>query len=339
VRSVSPPSLDDGERTALLETRDVTVEFSAGRRRQSLTALDGVSINVQPGETVGLVGESGSGKSTLGRAILGLVPVQRGTIAFDGHDITNARRRERRALSRELQVVFQDPYGSLNPAKRIGATLVEPLRVHQRLTRADAMEKVRAMLEMVGLPESAADRFPSQFSGGQRQRIAIARALMVSPRLVICDEPVSALDLSIQAQILNLFAEIQRTLGLSYLFIAHDLAVVYYLCRRIVVIYRGQIMEQGTADEVYYTPAHPYTQALLKSSPLPDPTAQRARQSAIDRVAPTLLRAQGQVRGCPFSARCEHVIDICRAERPPLYANRSACHRYPEVSITERRVV
>lgn len=307
----------------LLSIRDLLVSFDGGRRRPPLRAVDHVDLDVLAGETVGLVGESGSGKSTLGNAVLGLAPVASGTIEFDGRDVAQAPRRERRSIARDVQVVFQDPYSSLNPAKRVGETLIEPLRVHEDLTKVQADARVREMLELVGLPSSAADRYPRQFSGGQRQRIAIARALMISPRLVICDEPVTALDLSIQAQILNLFLDIQRRLGLSYLFIAHDLSVVYYMCERIYVIYRGQIMEHGAADDVYLRPAHPYTRQLLKSSPLPDPAAQRARQTD----DPQLELVESDERsGCPFAPRCEYAIEICRRDRPPM-VDGAACHR------------
>jgi oligopeptide/dipeptide ABC transporter ATP-binding protein len=318
-------------RDPLLLVRDVSVRFARGRWREPLTALNAISIEVNPGETLGVVGESGSGKSTLGRAILGLVPIQSGQIEFEGQDVTHVSAKVRRAMSRDLQVVFQDPFSSLNPSKRVGVTLAEPLLVHQKLSRSEANDVVRAMLERVGLSPSMMEKFPGQFSGGQRQRIAIARALMVSPKLIICDEPVSALDLSIQAQVLNLLVEIQREFKLSYLFIAHDLAVVNHVSHRIVVIYRGEIMEQGTADEVYRTPAHPYTRALLEASPLPDPRAQRERirsaSSGAGRVAENPLDGIG----CVFQSRCPYVIDLCRHEKPTLHDARSACHRYDEL--------
>src|SRR6185369_11786443 len=240
-----------------------------------------VSLSVAARETVGLVGESGSGKSTIGRAILGLTPVNDGTVAFDGADITHADYRARQRLAADLQVVFQDPYSSLNPTRTIGQTLAETLRVQgKRHTKAEVTERVRWMLERVGLPADAAGRYPAHFSGGQRQRIAIARALMVQPRLVICDEPVSALDLSVQAQVLNLLRELQNEFQLGYLFIAHDLAVVRHLSHRIIVLYRGRIMEEGSAATVYANPLHPYTQTLLEAAPVPDPERQRQRRTA-----------------------------------------------------------
>ncbi|WP_435159497.1 ATP-binding cassette domain-containing protein, partial [Amycolatopsis sacchari] len=269
----------------LLDIRGLTVEFPAGRGRPPLRALDQVHLHVDPGETVGIVGESGSGKTTLGRAVLGLVDPTAGKIGFDGTDITHARGRQRRLLSADLQVVFQDPYSSLNPTRTIGRTLAETLLAHRRLPRDVVEEYVTIALERVGLDHSAGNRYPSQFSGGQRQRIAIARALIPQPKLVICDEPVSALDLSVQAQVLNLLRRLQADLSLSYLFIAHDLAVVRYLASRTVVLYRGRIMEEGPSDTLYQSPRHPYTQALLAAAPEPDPSRQRVRRRSRQRYA------------------------------------------------------
>jgi peptide/nickel transport system ATP-binding protein len=321
----------------LLSVADLTVTFSQGRRVPPLRAVDGVSLDVAAGETVGLVGESGSGKSTLGRAILGLVRADSGKIRFDGEDITHATRRRRRELSARLQVVFQDPYSSLNPARTVGQTLEEPLLVHQRTRHAGARDQVAAMLERVGLSADAADRYPGRFSGGQRQRIAIARALMSSPELVICDEPVSALDLSVQAQIMNLLAELQRELSVGYLFVGHDLAVVRHASHRIVVLYRGQVMEAGPAAQVHDHPAHPYTRALLDAAPLPDPEAQRARRTA------RTVNATGQSaseQGCPFAHRCRHVTDLCRVERPLLEPAAGeavvACHHHSDLRTPAR---
>ncbi|MFF7244936.1 oligopeptide/dipeptide ABC transporter ATP-binding protein [Embleya sp. NPDC008237] len=273
----------------------------------------GVSLGIGAGETVGLVGESGSGKSTIGRAVLGLNPVHAGRIRFEGVDITHATRNTRRGLADRLQVVFQDPYSSLNPARTIGQTLAEPLLVHGWSQRVPTEERVAEMLERVGMPADTARRYSGQFSGGQRQRIAIARALMISPRPVICDEPVSALDLSIRAQVMNLLADLQREFGLGYLFIAHDLPVVRHLSHRIVVLYRGRVMESGDAEEIYSEPAHPYTRALLAAVPEPDPRAQRARrQSRTDTVA---VRPPG-LSGCVFAHRCPYAVEICHVERP-----------------------
>jgi ABC-type oligopeptide transport system ATPase subunit len=262
----------------LLEIENLCVHFKDGRR--TTRAVDNVSLTIAPAESLGLVGESGSGKSTIGRAIVGLVPVTSGSVRFNGRDITNATLARRRELAAEMQVVFQDPYSSLNPAKTIGQTLAEPLSVHGKLSRSERADRVAAMLQRVGMPVDAAARYPAQFSGGQRQRIAIARALMLRPKLVICDEPVSALDLSIQAQIMNLLADLQAELGMSYLFIAHDLAVVRHIAHRTVVLYRGQVMEAGDAEDVADHPRHPYAQALVAAAPMPDPDIQRARAAA-----------------------------------------------------------
>jgi oligopeptide/dipeptide ABC transporter ATP-binding protein len=300
----------------LLEIENLRVHFTDGRR--TTRAVDDVSLTIGPGETLGLVGESGSGKSTIGRAIVGLVPVTSGSVRFDGQDITNANLTRRRELAAQMQVVFQDPYSSLNPAKTIGQTLAEPLTVHGKLSRAARVERVEKMLGRVGMPTDAANRYPAQFSGGQRQRIAIARALMLEPRLVICDEPVSALDLSIQAQIMNLLADLQAELGVSYLFIAHDLAVVRHISHRTIVLYRGQVMEAGDAETVADHPRHPYTQALVAAAPMPDPDVQRAR--AASRAESLFVTGEegDPLRSCAFASRCPYAIDECREERPPL---------------------
>jgi oligopeptide/dipeptide ABC transporter ATP-binding protein len=322
--------------SSLLDIEDVSVSFRSGRSRGQLTVLDEVSLRIGPAETVGLVGESGSGKSTLANAILGLVPTSGGRIVFDGHEITHATPRQRRALSADMQVVFQDPYSSLNPSRTVGHTLSEPLLVHRDLDRAETHGQVVRMLDRVGLPPDAAQRYPNQFSGGQRQRIAIARALMLSPKLVICDEPVSGLDLSVQAQVLNLLRKLQGEMSLSYLFISHDLDVVRHICHRIVVLYRGHIVEQGPAEKVYQTPSHPYTQALLAAAPIPDPVAQSERRAA-RKAALTALAHRSQnatsTSGCPFAPRCQHAMEMCTTTPPPLKPRESgvdvACHWYP----------
>ncbi|MFL6130283.1 MAG: ATP-binding cassette domain-containing protein [Mycobacteriales bacterium] len=262
----------------LLEIRGLTLTYRS-RGRPALTALDGVDLTLGPGETLSVVGESGSGKTTLGNAVLGLATPSAGTIRFAGEDITSPSERRRRELTREIQVVFQDPHGSLNPVRTIVQTLEEPLLAHRRLGRAQRREQVGAALRRVGLDAESAGRYPAQFSGGQLQRIAIARALMLSPRLLICDEAVSALDLSVQAQILNLLAQLQREMGLGYLFISHDLAVVRHISDRVAVLYRGRVVETGTATEVCERPQHPYTRALLAAAPVPDPAEQRRRRA------------------------------------------------------------
>jgi peptide/nickel transport system ATP-binding protein len=263
----------------LLAVDDLVVDYPAkGLRRRPFRALKGVSVDIRPGETVGLVGESGSGKSTLGRAVLGLAPVTGGTIRFAGREIGHLTRRERRALASEIQVVFQDPYSSLNPSLTIEQTLTEPLLV-QRVPKKDAAARVRKLLDQVKLPSDALTRLPREFSGGQRQRIAIARALALSPRLVVCDEPVSALDLSTQARVLELFKEIQEETGVAYLFVSHDLTVVRHLSHRVAVMYQGEIVEYGDGSQVTANPIHPYTQRLLLASPVPDPARQEKRRT------------------------------------------------------------
>jgi peptide/nickel transport system ATP-binding protein len=256
----------------LLSTRGIILDYPQGLRRKPVRVLHGIDIDIAAGETLGLVGESGSGKSSLAKIVLGFQPPTAGEVRFRGRDITNAGRRERRALSSYIQAVFQDPYSSLNPTRRVGASIAEPLRQQSpSLSRREIAAHVQDMLVRVGLPPDAADRYPAHFSGGQRQRIAIARALIIKPALVVCDEPVSALDLSVQAQILNLLADLQESMKLSYLFIAHDLAVVRFLSHRMAVMHDGRIVETGTAERVYRAPSHPYTRQLLAASPDPDP--------------------------------------------------------------------
>jgi oligopeptide/dipeptide ABC transporter ATP-binding protein len=303
---------------SVLELGQLSVSYRTRRRGHEVTAVDRVSLAVGQNETVGLVGESGSGKTTLSRAILGLTPPSAGTVRFEGEDITHASRRRRRELSRRLQVVFQDPYGSLSPTRTIGQTLAEPLIAHRMASPAEAREQAAVMLRRVGLPPEAMARFPGEFSGGQRQRVAIARALMPSPRLVICDEPVSALDLSVQAQVLNLLRGLQREYQLSYLFIAHNLAVVRHMSHRIVVLYRGQVMEQGPADAVCTAPGHPYTRALLAAEPEADPELQAARRAAAAEPSRPKGTASQTETGCPFAPRCPYVIPGCLTARPPL---------------------
>ncbi|MEB0003079.1 ATP-binding cassette domain-containing protein [Cryobacterium sp. 10I1] len=262
----------------LLDVKDVVVEYPIkGFRKPPFRALKGVSLDIRPGETVGLVGESGSGKTTLGRAVLGLAPVTGGQILYKGKDISHLGRQGRRALSSEIQVVFQDPYTSLNPSLTIEQILVEPLTV-RKVSRADASKRVLDLLDQVGLPSNAADRLPREFSGGQRQRIAIARALALDPRLIVCDEPVSALDLSTQARVLDLFRQIQERTGVAYLFVSHDLAVVRHLSHRVAVMLHGEIVEWGDGDQVTSRPEHPYTQRLFLAAPVPDPDRQTERR-------------------------------------------------------------
>lgn len=274
----TPQQQPFGDRPELLGVSGLNVEYPLkGFRRKPFRALTDINITIKPGETLGLVGESGSGKTTLGRAVLGLAPVSQGSITFEGKDISHASRTERRKLGRDLQVVFQDPYTSLNPALQVGDILAEPLGVQGQSSSA-ARRRVRELLDQVGLPSDAVNRLPREFSGGQRQRVAIARALALSPKLIVCDEPVSALDLSTQAVVLDLFLQIQRDTGVSYLFVSHDLDVVRHISHRVAVMYHGEIVEQGDAAKVTRTPEHPYTQRLLLASPVPDPDRQAKRR-------------------------------------------------------------
>jgi peptide/nickel transport system ATP-binding protein len=325
----------DAAAQPLLRVRNLSVTYPKSGRRPPVPALRDVTVEMRgEGETVGVVGESGSGKTTLGKVILGQVKPASGTIEFAGEDITHAGPRRRRELAREIQVVFQDPYGSLNPARTIGQTLAEPLTARSGMGRPQVRSRVAEALERVGLPASAASRYPAQFSGGQRQRIGIARAIIAMPRLIICDEPVSALDLSVQAQILNLLRDLQREFRLNLLFIAHDLPVVRHVSHRIVVLYHGSVMEEGPAAEVYQHPRHPYTQALLAASPVPDPRVQKARKQQ-RRWLETPAAAPRSGSGCPFLPRCPHGRPVCAAEMPalvPVEAGRTiACVRHAQL--------
>ena len=274
----------------VLDATDVVVEYPGrGFRKPPFTALKGVSIDIRPGETVGLVGESGSGKTTLGRAVLGLAPVTGGKILYKGRDIGHLSRAERRGLAKEIQVVFQDPYTSLNPSLTIENILTEPLTANG-VPGKEASARVRKLLDQVHLPAGAAHRLPREFSGGQRQRIAIARALALEPELIVCDEPVSALDLTTQARVLELFIEIQERTGVAYLFISHDLTVVRHISHRVAVMYHGEIVEWGDGDQVTARPRHAYTKRLFFAAPVPDPDKQQRRREERRR----LLAAQGQ---------------------------------------------
>lgn len=318
--------------SALLQVTDLVVEFSQrGWHREPFRAVDDVSFEVAVGETVGLVGESGSGKTTIGRAVLGLTPAANGSIRYDGREIAGATRRVRRNLASELQAIFQDPYSSLDPLRTVGQSIAEGL--HRLPDRERASAQIEDRLERVGLPRNAGRRYPRAFSGGQRQRIAIARALAVEPRLIVCDEPLSALDLSTQAQVLNLLRELQGELGVAYLFIAHNLEVVRYLSQRVLVLYRGQIMEAGSAVEVCDAPLHPYSQALWASSPIADPSSQSQRRKARAAVvrATTSASASPPAGGCPFTPRCPHAHEVCSMQRPiaaPVDGRTVACHMF-----------
>ena len=285
-----------------------------GRRDRPVRAVDDVSFDIASGEVLGLVGESGSGKSTIGRSVLKLIDPSAGAIRFEGVDLAPLSTRAMRPYRRHLQIIFQDPYASLNPRRRVGDTLAEALATHG-LHRGPAREaRVAELLALVGLAPEHARRYPHEFSGGQRQRIGIARALAVEPRFIVADEPVSALDVSIQAQVLNLLSDLRDRLGLTMLFISHDLDVVEYLCDRIVVLYLGKVMEVAPAGDLYRAPQHPYTRALLDASPQPDPDAPRTRR-LLQGDIPSPVDPPS---GCVFRTRCPHAIDACAASVPPL---------------------
>jgi peptide/nickel transport system ATP-binding protein/oligopeptide transport system ATP-binding protein len=291
-------------------------------------AVDDVSFSVQPGETLGLVGESGCGKSTLGRTIVRLLEPTAGEVIFDGKSISHLKASELRPLRREMQMVFQDPYASLNPRKRVGSIIGHPLKIHKIGTKQERRQRVQELLEVVGLSPEHYNRFPHEFSGGQRQRIGVARALALRPRLVVADEPVSALDVSVQAQVINLLDELQDEFNLTYLFIAHDLGVVRHVSDRIAVMYLGRLVELSPAEELYSRPIMPYTEALLSAVPIPDPdlSDKRARIVLVGDV-PSPIHPP---KACRFHPRCRYATEICREVEPPLidYGNGhfAACH-------------
>jgi oligopeptide transport system ATP-binding protein len=310
----------------LLEVRGLTMHFPLGGRlfgrpKAWIRAVDGVDFQIAHGRTLGLVGESGCGKSTVARAVAQLHRPTAGSVMLRGRELTRLAGKELIAARKDMQVVFQDPYASLNPRMTAFELIAEPLRIHGargilRLSRRELAERVERLMERVGLSRTFRNRFPHEFSGGQRQRIGIARALALQPRLLLCDEPVSALDVSIQAQILNLFKDLQEEFGLAYLFIAHDLAVVEYIADRVAVMYLGTIAELADARELYRDPLHPYTQALLSAAPIPDPAVERSRQRIIltgDPPSPDQERP-----GCPFYDRCWKRMDCCQARKPRL---------------------
>jgi len=321
--------------TALLRADDLARTFAPRRSltdllrgsHRGVQALAGVTLEVHRGETLAVVGESGCGKSTLARALVRLVALDSGQIDFDGQDVGAMRGDARRAYNRRVQMVFQDPYGSLNPRMTVGETLGEALRVHRMVPYARIDARIAELLDWVRLPVDAASRFPRAFSGGQRQRIALARALAVEPELLIADEIVSALDVSVQAQILNLLLDMQERLGLAILFISHDLRVVRHLAHRVAVMYLGRVVEAGPADQVFATPLHPYTQALMRAAPTLD--MRRRGGEALRGELPSPMQA---VAGCPFNPRCPVAFDRCRIEPPAMRVRAghgAACHLAP----------
>ena len=318
--------------TAVLQASDLTKHFRArrglfGADRGVVRAVDGISFAIDPGRTLGVVGESGCGKTTTAKLVLGLEAPSGGSIRFAGRDLANLDTAGRRDYRRSVQAVFQDPYASLNPRMRISAIIAEPLVTNERVEPAEVRRKILELLDLVGLPERSADLFPHEFSGGQRQRIAIARALVLSPRLVVLDEPVSALDVSIRAQILNLLRDLQDRLGLSYLFIAHDLAAVAHMSHEIVVMYLGKIVESGLAQTIAREPRHPYTKALF-SAALPSHPDERREEVVLAGEVPSPLNPPS---GCHFHPRCPHAMDRCAREEPKLAeveGRMVACHLF-----------
>lgn len=297
-----------------------------------LKAVNHVNLSIAKGETLGLVGESGCGKSTLGRVIMGIYPATEGEILYNGDPVRIKNSKDRLLYSKKAQIIFQDPYASLDPRMTVGSIISEGMEIHRMYTADERKKRVYELLELVGLNKEHANRFPHEFSGGQRQRIGIARALAIEPEFIVCDEPISALDVSIQSQIINLLKKLQEQLGLTYLFIAHDLDIVRYISNRIVVMYLGNVVEIGPSDEVYHHALHPYSQALLSAVPIPDPDLEKEKKRVI---------LQGDVPspinppdGCPFVGRCSRACDICHKERPELLelrpGHKVACHMVKE---------
>ena len=317
----------------LLEVKDLYKYFPihAGllsRHIGDVKAVDGVDFAIAPGETLGLVGESGSGKTTIGRVILRLLPASKGEVWFDGRNILNCTREEIRKLRKEMQIIFQDPFASLNPRMTVGEIVGEPLKIHHLANGKAAQQRVQELLRLVGLQPYHANRYPHEFSGGQRQRVGIARALAVNPKFIVCDEPVSALDVSIQAQVINLLEDLQAQLGLTYLFIAHDLSVVRHISTRVAVMYVGKIMELANRDDLYENPLHPYTQSLLSAIPIPDPHVERRRKRIV--LTGDIPSPVNPPSGCRFHTRCPIAFERCKVEIPPFNEYRpghfAACH-------------
>lgn len=316
------------ETKPILEVQGLTKYFDAANGKK-VHAVENVSFSLARGETLGIVGESGCGKSSMGRTILKIHDSTSGKIIFDGEDITKLSTKQMVPYRKRMQMIFQDPYASLNPRMTVGEIIEEPMVIHKMGTSAERKAIVQDLIQTVGLKPDHIRRYPFEFSGGQRQRIGIARALALNPEFIICDEPISALDVSIQAQVINLLEKLQHERGFSYLFIAHDLEMVHHISHKIGVMYLGNMVEYGTSDEVYKTPLHPYTKALISASPIPDPELAKAKKRIIlEGEVPSPLDPP---KGCPFAARCPHCSDRCKNEKPQTYevgAHKVACFLY-----------
>ena len=332
----SPEPTAEAARPDLVEVRGLKVYFPirSGIFQQevgTVKAIDGIDFEIRRGETLGLVGESGCGKSTTGRALIRLRDATEGTVTFDGIDLAKIKPDKLRKMRRRMQIIFQDPYGSLDPRMTVGATIAEPIDTHKLAKGQDRRDRIADLLRIVGLDPKYVSRYPHEFSGGQRQRIGVARALAVEPEFIVCDEPISALDVSIQAQVLNLLMNLQEELGIAYLFISHNLQVVRHIADTVLVMYLGKIVEYGAKDDIFGRPAHPYTRALLASTPSLDARTRRERK-ALKGELPSPLNPPS---GCPFHTRCPHVIERCRIEVPalePFGKIRVACHRVAELN-------
>jgi oligopeptide transport system ATP-binding protein len=337
VATPQPNSAASGNERPLLEVNNLVMHFPLTqgiifqRKVGAVQAVDGVSFSVQKGETLGLVGESGCGKSTTGRALLQLYKPTAGEVNFNGQDLTKLDSGDMRRMRRHLQMVFQDPYASLNPRMTVGNIVSEPMQIHKLVPKGQRTQRVQELLQTVGLNPYFANRYPHEFSGGQRQRIGIARALAANPDFIVCDEPVSALDVSIQAQVVNLLEDLQEQFGLTYLFIAHDLSVVRHISDRVAVMYLGKIVELADRNDLYDDPLHPYTKALLSAVPIPDPVIERKRERII--LTGDVPSPINPPSGCHFHTRCPYVMDVCK-KIDPIFADQGghhfvACHLYP----------
>lgn len=311
----------------LITLDHVSKHFHVGKK-QTLVAVNDINLDIYKGETLGVVGESGCGKSTLGRTVMGIYHPTKGKIIYDGKEVNLKHTKDRYEYSRKAQIIFQDPYASLNPRMTVGSIIAEGMEIHNMYDKEGRMKRVYELLETVGLNREHANRFPHEFSGGQRQRIGIARALAIEPEFIVCDEPISALDVSIQSQIINLLKELQEKNGFTYMFIAHDLNIVKYISDRIAVMYLGNLVELADSDEIYAHTLHPYSQALLSSVPIPDPDKEAQKESKV--LSGDVPSPINPKPGCPFANRCEHCMEICRKETPKLKEVRPnhfvACH-------------